>query len=167
MADIIPNPFPDSVKERFWSRVDKRGPDECWEWKGFVTKQGYGRFNAPWFGYQAHRLSLLMTGAVPKEGDVTDHICRNKSCVNPSHLRFVTQKINATENSIGIAAVNVAKTHCKRGHPLFGENLKINAFGGRVCRDCERMRCREYMRGLAAKARAAREQTQRADSQYS
>lgn len=30
--------------ERFWAKVDKRGPDDCWEWKGGSTcKDGYSR----------------------------------------------------------------------------------------------------------------------------
>lgn len=36
------------------------------------------------------------------------------------------------------AAARKAKTHCKRGHPLEGENLRINSGGGRVCKECSR-----------------------------
>ncbi|KKN14741.1 hypothetical protein LCGC14_0992940 [marine sediment metagenome] len=25
-----------SMMERFWSRVDMRGPDECWLWQGLL-----------------------------------------------------------------------------------------------------------------------------------
>ena len=157
MADYSPILRDDSVKARFWARVDVRGPDECWEWQAGRTK-GYGRFKSrsgP--QYMAHRMSLVLAGEIPKDGDVTDHICRNKACVNPKHLRFVSQQINATENSIGIAAMNALKTHCKWGHELDGENLKFNALGGRVCRACERRRMREYMRGVRSKARAEQE----------
>lgn len=28
--------------ELFWERVDKRGEDECWFWKGKLTPNGYG-----------------------------------------------------------------------------------------------------------------------------
>ncbi|WP_305821371.1 hypothetical protein [Massilia brevitalea] len=37
------------------------------------------------------------------------------------------------------AAVRRAKTHCKRGHSLAGDNLRINTGGGRVCRECVRI----------------------------
>lgn len=150
----------DSVKARFWRKVDKRGPDECWPWKDALSCKGYGTFKNRTIGHPAHRVSLMLSGAVPKDGDVTDHICRNKGCVNPRHLRFVTQQKNATENSIGIAAINLAKTHCKRGHELTGWNLIVNAIGNRVCRECAKTRSRDYMRERKAKARALQAQAQ-------
>jgi len=153
----------DSVKARFWAKVDKRRPDECWEWQACKIS-GYGTF---WMGgnAQAHRASLILSGQVPKDGDVTDHICCNKSCVNPSHLRFVTQKINVHENNPGPVAKNAVKTHCLLGHPLFGENLNAYAYKGsvmRICRTCARARVREWRHGNAAKARALQAQEQHA-----
>ena len=37
-----------------------------------------------------------------------------------------------------IIASRRAQTHCKRGHPLFGDNLRINTQGYRGCRTCHR-----------------------------
>lgn len=50
--------------DRFWSKVDKRGPDECWPWKAAVRKksQGYGAF---WFQGRhqpASRMALVFSG---------------------------------------------------------------------------------------------------------
>lgn len=77
---------------RFWSKVDKSG--ECWLWTAGVVC-GYGSFyptsKAP---TRAHRFSYeLSNGPVPA-GMFIDHICRNKLCVRPSHLRPVTVKQN-------------------------------------------------------------------------
>ena len=34
------------LENRFWIKVDKRGPDECWNWQGSFFRNGYGQFNA-------------------------------------------------------------------------------------------------------------------------
>lgn len=37
------------------------------------------------------------------------------------------------------ASARKARTHCKRGHLLAGDNLRINTGGGRVCKACSRL----------------------------
>lgn len=41
-------------------------------------------------------------------------------------------------------AKKLSATHCKRGHSLSGDNLRINPNGARVCRACSRLRDRNY-----------------------
>jgi hypothetical protein len=43
-----------------------------------------------------------------------------------------------------IAAKSKAKTHCKRNHPLFGENMNIDKDGHRGCKVCQRMKADEW-----------------------
>src|SRR5215203_4992149 len=31
------------IKERFWSKVDRRGPHDCWPWLGALLRHGYGQ----------------------------------------------------------------------------------------------------------------------------
>lgn len=74
-------------EERFWAKVNKGNPDECWEWQGTKDRGGYGRF---WFNGRkdkAHRLAYQFTfGSIP-EGEVIRHkVCRNPACCNPNHL---------------------------------------------------------------------------------
>jgi HNH endonuclease/C2H2 type zinc finger protein len=67
------------AERRFWAMVDKRGPDECWEWTGSANKYGYGRFSYPGGRYaKPHRFSYeLHVGPIPA-GLTIDHLCRNR-----------------------------------------------------------------------------------------
>lgn len=129
-----------TLEERFWAKVDKDGPNGCWLWTASTNLQGYGQF----FDGKtvlAHRFAYeRLVGPIP-EGLVTDHLCRTPLCVNPAHLEPVTQRENMLRGETVIAA-NARKTHCKRGHPLSGENLVIDGQGWRQCRICLRIRWR-------------------------
>jgi hypothetical protein len=70
---------------RFWSRVDKRGPDECWPWKSGVSPSGYGKFSAHGRHLRAHRVAFLLTHGHWPEPFCCHH-CDSPSCCNPAHL---------------------------------------------------------------------------------
>lgn len=132
------------ILRRFWAKVDKTGgPDACWLWTGGKLPLGYGmfHFSMPQIHIYAHRFAYITeVGAIPP-GLVIDHLCRNPSCVNPKHLEPVTQRVNSLRG-IGFAAVNAAKTHCKRGHEFTPENTRPLK-NGRACRTCEAIKYRE------------------------
>ena len=135
---------------RFWSYVDRFGPDECWLWMGGSRGGGYGAF---WDGtrrVRAYRYAYeLLIERIPTGLDL-DHLCRNHGCVNPAHLEPVTTKVNILRG-VGAPAQNARKTHCKYDHPLEGENLRVRS-GRRDCMICVRRRARE----VAARRRARR-----------
>lgn len=129
-----------SAEERFWSFVTKTDGDECWPWRLSVTGGGYGLIQVKEKQYYVHRFVLALYGRKIPPGMVVDHICRNRRCVNPKHLRIVTARVNTTENSTSPAAKNLSKSHCLRGHELSPENLIKKIRPGRECILCQRIR---------------------------
>jgi hypothetical protein len=140
---------------RFWAKVNKGGADECWPWTGAKNPDGYGRFAA--VGrvlFSAHRVSYELAGRRIPSGMVVDHICRNRGCVNPAHLRAITHGRNIFENSEALAALNARKTHCPQGHPYSGDNLVLRLDRRRGCRLCrnEHQRRRRARKPLPPKS---------------
>lgn len=134
---------PVPAEDRFWSKVYLPPcVDDCWLWTGYrKASQGYGFFYVSMSEpiVTAHRFSYrLNVGPIPA-GLQIDHLCRNKGCVNPSHLEAVTSREN-TLRGIGISALNALKTHCPQGHPYSFENTLVDAKRKRYCRTCHRER---------------------------
>lgn len=125
----------------FWRKVEMIPFHTCWEWIGSRDRPGYGRF---WLGnryIRAHRFAYkTVRGYLPRRL-VTDHLCRNASCVNPDHLEMVLQRVNV-HRGIGPSAVNVKKTHCPRGH-VYDKTRKN---GRRSCSKCDRAHDLRYSR---------------------
>jgi len=101
---------------RFTSAYKRSG--ECKLWKRYLDKDGYGSFFFRRVLRRAHRIAYyFFIGDIPK-GMIVDHICRNRNCIEYTHLRLVTPKENSIQNSNSVGAINARKTHCKNGHPF-------------------------------------------------
>lgn len=83
-----------TLAQMVWVRLAVAGPDECWNWIGFIKPNGYGSLNYKGKAYQAHRATFeALIGQIPA-GMVIDHRCENKACCNPRHLQCVLPSEN-------------------------------------------------------------------------
>ncbi len=128
------------IPERYRSRIDVRGPGECWPWTGYTNRQGYGQNNSE----RVHREVLIAVTGM--EGPQACHSCDNPPCCNPHHLRWGTNSDNQRD-AVARGRHRTGReawTHCVHGHEFTPENTRIRPNGNRLCRTCERDRCRIY-----------------------
>lgn len=126
---------------RFFAKVRQDG--DCWVWTGHISRDGYAHFNAGDLRQvMTHRWSWeFFRGPIP-DGLVLDHLCRNRSCVNPDHMDVVTSQVNILRGE-GVAALNAKKTSCPFGHPYIGRMSRTGR-PYRACLRCQALASHEY-----------------------
>lgn len=136
---------------RFLAKVE-HASGACWTWTAAKCSRGYGRFACGGKPRLAHRVSYEHFVGEIREGTEIDHLCRNKSCVNPTHLEAVAHVVNVrrawTTAARALARTRgETRTHCERGHTLPGNRYFIRRHNGvvlRLCRTCALMRQKTY-----------------------
>lgn len=111
--------------------------EECWNWTGYLDKDGYGRFLSSFAQKtSAHRLVYKIVVGEISSGLTLDHLCRNRRCVNPSHLEPVSFEEN-------LRRAVASRSHCANGHPWNADNTYFYATR-RACRRCAADRQLKY-----------------------
>lgn len=83
-----------TAEMRYWGKVDKRGPDECWPWIGAITSHGYGCTAYKGKVVGAHKVAYMLTNGDVPAGLEIMHSCDNRPCCNPAHLTVGTRQDN-------------------------------------------------------------------------
>jgi len=128
------------IEERFWPKVAAANEDGCLIWTGAKTTQGYGSISLG--GHQgktieAHRWAYEQgKGPVP-EGLELDHLCRNRLCVEVTHMEAVTHQENVLRGEAP-PAQQARQESCIHGHLFDKGNTYIRPDGKRHCRTCGR-----------------------------
>lgn len=136
-----------TILERWLEKVALGDLDDCWPWMASRDPDGYGRFQYPTPSGQVHTRAHRwivehLRGPIPA-GHVVMHTCDSPPCVNPAHLTIGTpldnnaDKVAKGRHAVpwGTPLARSRQTHCKRGHPLEGDNLAV-VDGNRRCKAC-------------------------------
>lgn len=125
-----------AAADRILARTVREG--DCHVWQGAVQSSGYGSVASGVKGKTvlAHRAIFLELVGPIEDGLTVDHLCQNKLCMNVFHMEIVTRSENARRKIAW-------QTHCKRGHELSGDNLRLQTRKTgrthRVCRACAQL----------------------------
>lgn len=90
----------DSFEERFWARVSRRGPEECWPWTGSTDKNGYGFVSRGNRNHRATRIAYSLVRGEIADGLHMCHHCDNPTCCNPAHLYAGTHQENMKDRML-------------------------------------------------------------------
>lgn len=119
-----------ALYDKLVARTVKDG--DCWTWTGATNQtRKYessmrGEVYANGEYWLAHRaMWFAARGPIP-EGLCVCHSCDNSLCLNPEHLWLGTHKQNMQDMAAKGRSSGTSMTHCKRGHPLSGDNLVQN-----------------------------------------
>jgi hypothetical protein len=127
-----------ALAERFWAKVERRGPDDCWPWMAYRGTKGHGYIKVHDVPTPAHRVVLMMAGVDIPPGCIVHHKCGHPWCVNPAHLTVMDHAAHT-------------RLHNIRGCGKHGERemARIQSGkwrGSRYCKACNREAQRERHR---------------------
>lgn len=122
----------DDLQEKFWDYVVQT--NYCWLWNGTMNKFGYGYLYFDGHKHYAHRFSAQLHGwKIPIDKEV-DHLCRQRTCVNPGHFRYISHSdnmklISNKDHEINTSGIDFS-TLSKEERLIYSLSSRLTAFGG-------------------------------------
>lgn len=129
------SPPPERVITRLWSRYREDGKG-CWV-SGYSTgSHGYAQIGWTDQGerrlWLAHRIAWFASNGPIPDGLTVDHLCRERKCINPAHLRLLSNWDNARRNGWSELEDYPLEWTCPRNHG------KPRRESNGQCPDCQR-----------------------------
>lgn len=136
-----------TAEDKFMLRVERKDmgyETECLLWTGYIDKDGYGKFSTAGKNHGAHRWAFEHWVRKLEPGEVPDHECLIRHCVNWEHMEAVTNAENVRRGYQRRGVLFDEKTHCKHEHALTPENVYTNPQGRKSCRTCTRIATKQW-----------------------
>lgn len=108
----------------------------CLEWMGYRLPDGYGRLTFQNKAWRAHRLAWVWANGPIPDGQVIDHMCGNRSCVNVGHLRLASIRSNGQNrfrmnprNTSGYRGVSKQDGRWRASVRVDGKLVRLGVYG--------------------------------------
>lgn len=82
---------------RFWAKIERGGPDDCWHWNVGTDGAGYGKLKIAGRDVGAHCIAYEIAHGHIQPGLFALHSCHNLPCCNPAHVNPGTPRRNQVE----------------------------------------------------------------------
>lgn len=112
----------------------------CWIWKGWKNKDGYGCTMINGREERIHRVAweFWNNKKIP-ENMTIDHICFQRDCINPEHLRLATWEENRSRHKYGngrTVSMWCEKHKCEKIAVSWGKKNPVKSY----CKQCQHER---------------------------
>lgn len=131
-----------SPEEKFRLRTKEQDlgyETPCMVWTGYIDKDGYGKFtymvDGKYRTFGAHRWAYDFFVRPLDVGEVPDHLCGVRHCVNVQHLDAVQHGENSRRGRNRLSLLN--RDVCSRGHPVEDGSWRLDSKGTAICLSCQ------------------------------
>jgi hypothetical protein len=102
------------IQKRLLHDIELVDETFCWLWKGSKMGRGYGQITVEGKCQGAHRLAYkIFRNAADIAGKETHHLCGNKSCCNPWHLKALTRTEHLKEHGRSPPTPETLRARCR------------------------------------------------------